>query len=165
MGYLAVWKVQEKMIAELRKAGVAIPDGIMSDLRTARSLISIPQTDQPSVIEVYLTNVESFIITQSEKHLGAKLANEWLNKLGHTGKTADKPEDITRFIPGIPRGKKWMRIKPTEELPAEALKYMVNGLELSYRVQHDGYLLVYGENKPLKNLVRLMAQKQSPRQK
>jgi len=44
MGHLAVWKIQEEMVAELRKKGIAVPEKVMNDLKTARTLIRIPKT-------------------------------------------------------------------------------------------------------------------------
>jgi hypothetical protein len=166
MGYLAVWKVQEEMIADLRKRGVAIPEKTMNDLKTARTLIKIPKTetspeDTTPDIEIHLTNIESFIITEAEKHLGPKCADEWLRKLDKASKATDEPEDKTRFVPGIPRGQKWVRIKPTDELPLETLKTMANGFKLNHKAQQDGHLLVYGEDKPLKDFIAKMTAKQS----
>lgn len=165
MGHLAVWKIQEEMVAELRKKGIAVPEKVMNDLKTARTLIRIPKTEaapeeaQPD-IETCLTNVESFIITQAENHLGPKFADDWLRKLSDASKTADKTEDQARFVPGIPRGRKWIRVKPTNELPLETLKTMADESNLNHKTQQN-QLLIYGEDKPLKDFIEKMTVKQS----
>lgn len=165
MGHLAVWKIQDEMVAELRKKGVAVPDKVMNDLKTARTLIRIPKTEaapeeaQPD-IETYLTNVESFIITQAENHLGPGFADKWLRKLSDASKTTDKIEDQARFVLGIPRGQKWIRVKPTDELPLEILKTMAGESNLNHKTQQN-QLLVYGEDKPLKDFIGKMTAKQS----
>jgi hypothetical protein len=165
MGHLAVWKIQEEMVAELRKKGVAVPDKVMNDLKTARTLIRIPKTEAASEeaqpdIETYLTNVESFIITQAEKHLGPKFADKWLRKLSDASKTTDKIENQARFVLGIPRDQKWIRVKPTDELPLETLKTMAGESNLNHKTQQN-QLLVYGEDKPLKDFIEKMIAKQS----
>lgn len=166
MGHLAVWKTQEEMIADLRKRGVAIPEKIMDDLRTARIVIKISKAetnpeDTAQNMETYLANTESFLITEAEKRFGTKYVDEWLKKLGNASKTIDEPEDKTSFVLGLPREYKWIRVKPTAELPLETLKTMANELELTYKIQHDGYLLIYGKDKPIRGFVRKMAAKQS----
>lgn len=165
MGHLAVWKIQEEMIAELRKIGIAIPDKVMNDLKMTVTLIRIPKMEEPpeeaqSDIETYLANVESFIITEAEKHLGSELANKWLRKLSNASKTTDRNEDQIRFVTGLPRDQKWIRIKPTGDLPLGTLKTMADESKLRHRTQQN-QLLVYGEDKSLKAFVGKMAAKQS----
>ncbi len=165
MGHSAVWKIQEEMIADLRKRGITIPEKIMNDLKTAKTIIRISKAasleDTAQNIETYLANIESFLITEAEKLFGTEYADEWLRKLDKAGKTADEPEDNTRFVPEFPREQKWIRVKPTNDLPLEMLKIMADELKLAYKAQHDGYLLVYGEDKPVKDFVKKMTAKHS----
>jgi len=166
MGYLAVWRIQEEMIADLRKRGVTILEKIMNDLKTAKTLIGISKAetspeDTTRNIETHLANIESFLITEGEKHFGTEYADEWLRKLSKASKTPDEPEDQTRFVPGLPREHKWIRVKSTDELPLETLKTIATELGLAYKAQNDGYLLVYGEDKPLKDFVKKMTAKHS----
>lgn len=168
MGHSAVWKIQEEMIADLRKREVAIPEKIMNDLKTAKTIIRISKADTSledtaQNIETYLANIESFLITEAEKLCGTEYADEWLRKLDKAGKTADEPEDNTRFVPGFPREQKWIRVKPTDDLSLEMLKTMADELKLAYKAQHDGHLLVYGEDKPMKDFVKKMTAEHSSR--
>jgi hypothetical protein len=166
MGHLAVWKTQEEMLVDLRKRGFAIPEKIMNDLKTARIIIKISKAetnpeDAAQNVEIYLANIESFLITEAEKRFGTKYADEWLKRLSNAGRTIDEPEDKTRFVPGLPREYKWLRVKLTAGLPLRTLETIANELELTYKTQYDGYLLIYGKDKPIRDFVKKMTAKQS----
>jgi hypothetical protein len=165
MGYLGVWKVLEEMILEFRKRGITIPTEVMDNLKSARTLIKILKAD-PSrgetmqKIEEYLSNVESYLISEAQKKFGVEYVDKWLKKLDEASmRFPDLEEEETRFVPGLPREQKWIRVKPSAELPMEKLKLLAKELNLSSELQGDGYLLVYGEDESLKEFVKKMAKK------
>jgi hypothetical protein len=165
MGYLAVWKVLEEMILEFRKRGITIPTEVMDNLKSARIMIKILKAD-PSrgetmqKIEEYLSNVESYLISEGQKKFGVEYVDKWLKKLDEASiRFPDLEEEETRFVPGLPREHKWIRVKPSAELPMEKLKLLAKELNLSCELQGDGYLLVYGEDESLKEFVKKMAKK------
>jgi hypothetical protein len=165
MGYLAVWKVLEEMILEFRKRGIAIPVEVRDNLKSARTMIKILKAD-PSrgetmqKIEEYLSNVESYLISEGQKKFGVEYLDKWLKKLDEASmQFPDLEEEETRFVPGLPREHKWIRVKPSAELPMEKLKLLAKELNLSCELQGDGYLLVYGEDERLKDFVKKMAKK------
>jgi hypothetical protein len=165
MGYLAVWKVLEEMILEFRKRGITIPTEVMDNLKSARTMIKILKAD-PSrgetmqKIEEYLSNVESYLISEGQKKFGVEYVDKWLKKLDEASiRFPDLEEEETRFVPGLPREQKWIRVKPSAELPMEKLKLLAKELNLSCELQGDGYLLVYGEDESLKEFVKKMAKK------
>jgi hypothetical protein len=165
MGYMAAWKVLEEMIADFRKKGVAVPAEIMSDLRSAKTLISVLKADVSRVdtsqkIEEYLLHVESYLVSEGQKLFGAEYVEEWLKRLDEaTRKISEEEEEETRFIPGIPRQRKWIRVKPSSELSMEKLKALADEAHLLYDVQNDGCLLVCGEDEGIKDFVKKMATK------
>jgi hypothetical protein len=165
MGYLAVWKVLEEMLADLRKRGQTIPTEIMSDLKSARTMITILQADTSrgetiQKIEEHLSSVESYLLSEGQKMLGTDYVDEWLARLDEASrKTLEEEEERKRFIPRVPREQKWIRVKPTDELSIEKLKIVAGKSNLSYEVQNDGYLLVYGEKERIKEFVKKMATK------
>jgi hypothetical protein len=165
MGYMAAWKVLEQMIADFRKKGAAVPAEIISDLRSAKTLISVLKADVSRVdtsqkIEEYLLHVESYIVSEGQKLFGAEYVEEWLKRLDEASrKISEEEEEETRFIPGIPREHKWIRVKPSAELSMEKLKLLADESHLLYHVQNDGCLLVYGEDKNIKDFVKKMATK------
>jgi hypothetical protein len=167
MGYLDAWKVLEQMVADFRKRGITVPAEIMNDLKSAKTLINISKAD-PSLmdtsqkIEAYLLNLESYLVSQGQK-FGAKYVEEWLGKLDEASQKPHEEkvmeEEETRFIPGIPRDQKWIRVKPTAELTVEEIEALAKEANLLFNVQSDGCLLVYGEDERIKEFVKKMATK------
>ncbi len=164
MGYLAVWKILEEMITDFRKRGVAIPANIVSDLKSAKTLINVLRADPSRLettqkIEEYLNNVESYLISEGQR-FGEKYVEEWLKRLDDASRRVfEEEEGESRFVPGLPREQRWVRVKPSGEMPIEALKALANELNLSFNVQKDGCLLVYGEDERVKDFVKKMATK------
>ncbi|MCS7114349.1 MAG: DUF2096 family protein [Nitrososphaerota archaeon] len=165
MGYLSVWKVLEEMITDFRKRGIVVPTSVVGDLKYARTLINVLKADPSSPetsqrIEEYLCNVESYLISEGLEKFGNMYVEEWLKRLDEASKKVfDDEEEEVRFIPGIPREQRWIRIRPSEDVSIEALKALAEELNLSVNVQKDGCLLVYGEEELVKNFVKKMATK------
>jgi hypothetical protein len=163
MGYIAVWKVLEEMATDFRKKGLTIPKEVMNDLKSAKTLIKVLNADPKrgetaQKIEEYLGNVESYLIFEGERNFGCKYVDEWLRRIDEAGKTTSEEEE-TRFIPGLPREQKWIRIKPSAELSLERLRNLAEESNLSCKIQDDGYLLVYGEENRIKDFVKKIATK------
>ncbi|PMB74207.1 hypothetical protein C0199_00800 [Candidatus Bathyarchaeota archaeon] len=163
MGYLAVWKVLEEMITDLKKKGATVPANVLNDLRYARTLINVLKADPTRLetsqkIEEYLNNVEAYVISEGQK-FGDKYIEGWVKRLEEASRKVLDEEEETRFVPGLPREQRWIRIKPSEDIPVEALKALAGELNLSFKVQRDGFLLVYGEDERLKDFVKKMATK------
>ena len=164
MRYLAAWKVLEEMITDFRRRGIVVPAEIMSDLRSAKTLINVLKADPSHVdtsqkVETYLLNVESYLVSEGQKMFGTGYVEEWLKRLDEASKKILEKEEEKTFIPGVPREHKWIRVKPSTELPIEKLKTLAEESHLSYNVQNDGCLLVYGEDKRIKEFVKKMATK------
>jgi hypothetical protein len=167
MSHMAVWKVLEEMITDFRKRGLAIPAEVMNELKSAKTMITILKADTSrgetaQKIEEHLGNVESYLLSKGQKMFGTEYFDKWLKRLDEASReTLEKAEEeeTKRFIPGLPREHKWIRIKPTAELPLENLKVMAEKSQLSYKTQNDGYLLVYGEEACIKEFVKKMARK------
>jgi hypothetical protein len=161
MGYLAVWKVLEEMITDFRKKGITVPKTVLSDLKYAKTLINVLRADPSHLdtsqkVEEYLRSVESYLISEGQKKFGSRYIEQWLNRLDEASKEVFEKEE-TRFIPGLPREQKWIRVKPSDELSIEKLKALAEELNLSYNVQNDGYVLFCGEDKDIKDFVKKVA--------
>jgi hypothetical protein len=164
MGYSATWKVLEEMVADFRKRGKTVPPSVMDDLKSAKTMIQISRaerrpTDTVMKIEEYFVNVESYLVSEGKKQFGVKYVDPWLCRLEEASKASDEAEEETRFIPGIPRGEKWVRVKPTAELSIEKLKALASESKLSHKLQVDGCLLVFGKVEDVKDFVKKMATK------
>ena len=159
MSYEERWKNLADLLAELQERGEKIPAEVMNDLRSAKTLIQVlkadpTHTENISRIDTYMRNVESYAIFAAEKR-GTETVDEWLKKLDT--KRAQKKEDQatgSRFSSGVPRDKSWMRIKISDETPLEDVKNLVNENKLSYKIQENGYMLLYGDEKNIKSFVK-----------
>jgi hypothetical protein len=167
MGYLAVWKVLEEMITDFRKKGITVPVDIMSNLRHAKTLINVLRADPSHLetgqkVEEHLRSVESYLVSEGQKRLGTAYVEEWIKRLDEASvKAVEEEEKETRFISGVPREQKWIRVKPYDELPIEGLKALADELNLSYNVQNDGCLVVYGKEEQMKDFVKKMTTRYS----
>jgi len=165
MGYLAVWKVLEEMIADFRKKGLTIPAEVMNNLKSANTMIKIlkadsSRTENVQKIEEYLGSVESYLVSEGQRIFGTGYVDGWLKLLNEASrKTFGEEEEETRFVSGLPRDKKWIRVKPSAELPLESLKLLAAKSKLSCKIQDDGYLLVLGKDERIKEFVKKMTTK------
>ena len=163
MSYEEKWKILADLLTELQERGEKIPADVINDLRSAKTMIQVlkadpTHTENISRIDTYMTGVESYIIFAAEK-LGTETVEEWLKKLKDT-ETVKKKEDRvagSRFSLGAPRDKSWMRIKISDDTPLEDVKNLVKESKLSYKMQKNGYILVYGNGNNIKSFVRMMA--------
>lgn len=162
MNYSATWKVLDKMIAELRGKGAEIPEEIVSDLRYAKTLINILKAD-PSNFEVNrrleesIQAVESYLISEAMKH-GNEYVDAWLKRLEEAERKNVENFEECRFVPGLPRDKKWIRVKISDKDFQNTLMHIAEEAQLSFQLQEDGYMLVYGEDEEkLKNFLKKIA--------
>ncbi|MEM3695140.1 MAG: DUF2096 family protein [Candidatus Bathyarchaeia archaeon] len=168
MGYLSAWKVLEEMAVEFRKKGIPIPQEVMSDLKSAKTLINILKVDPTCVetsqkIEELLMKVESRLVSEGQKKFGSEYVEDWLRKVDEAIQKPHEEEEEAeiRFIPGLPREHKWIRVKPSPDMPIEKLKRLAEESSLSYEVQKDSCLLVYGEEACLKDFIKRVAAKRA----
>jgi hypothetical protein len=162
MGHLAVWKVLEEMIIEFRKRGLPIPVTVMNDLKSARTMIKIVNVDASrgetaQKAEEYLGNVESYLVTEAQKEFAPEYIDEWLRRLEEAScEICEEEGEEPRFISGLPRDQRWIRVEPLASLPLEKLKQLAKESNLSCSVQEDGRLLVYGKAEDIKGFVKKM---------
>jgi len=162
MGYLAMWKVLEEIITEFRKKQLSIPEKVMNDLKAAKTMIQIVNADSGHgennlKIEEYLGSVEAYLVTEAQKHFAPEHIDQWLKRLEIANcEICEENAEETRFIAGVPRDQKWIRIEPLANLPVEKLKQLAKETNLSTSIQKDGRMLVYGQAEDLKEFVKKM---------
>jgi hypothetical protein len=163
MDYSATWKALEEMIVDLRKKGMVIPARIISDLKSAKTLINVLEADSSHVdtaqkVEQYLLTVESYLISEGEKIFGTEYVRERLKRLDDASRIVlREKEEEAKFVTGVPREHRWIRVRPSTELPIEKLKVLAEESKLSCNVQNDGFLVVHGKAEHLKEFVEKMA--------
>ena len=164
-----VWQTLADLITEFRKRGETIPTNVMEDLRSAKTLLQVLRADQnhteniPS-IEMYLGNVESYLFFEAQKKFGTKFTENWMLKIkeAREKKTAEAkpaPSPSSKFVPGLPRGQKWVRVQISKETPEKEIKKLAEETGLFSRLQNDGYMLVYGEDEKLKLFLKKTQEK------
>lgn len=162
MGYLAVWKVLDEIITEFRKKQLPVPERVMNDLKAARTMIKIVDASEGHgenslKIDEYLGSVEAQLITEAQKHFAAEHIDKWLRRLETANcETGEDNAEETRFIAGVPRHQKWLRVEPLANLPAEKLRQLAKETNLSVSTQNDGRMIVYGQAENLKDFVKKM---------
>jgi len=173
MGYEAVWKVLEEIVIELRKKGVATPPNVMNDLKSAKVLIKVldaserDRGDTAPKIEQYLGSVEAYLVTEAQKTFPPAHIDAWLRRIeeancdmcqtcGVRKETKEKVEE--KFVTGVPRDQKWIRVEPLARLPAEKLKQLAGETSLFFREEKDGHLIVYGSAENIKRFVKRMVE-------
>jgi hypothetical protein len=153
------------MIADFRQKGIAIPEQVMSDLKSAKTSLKILTADPNNEenlrkIDEYMTKVESFLVSEGQDKVGTEYAGKWLTLLHEAGmKKLDETEERPRFIAGAPRQKKWVRVSPTPEVQIDSLVEMADQMRLVHETQKDGSLLVCGDERGIKDFVKNLASK------
>jgi len=134
----------------------------MNDLKSARTMIKIINVDESrgetaQKAEEYLGNVEAYLVTEAQKKLAPEYIDEWLRRLEEAScETCEEKREESRFISGLPRDQKWIRVQPLASLPLEKLKQLAEESNLSCSVQEDGRLLVHGKAEDIKEFVKKM---------
>jgi len=165
MGYSEAWKVLADLVVEFRKRGETIPANVMTDLRSAKTMIQVFKADPTHVenipqIEAYLESVESYLFLAAEEKYGARFVEEWMEKLSQARRKVEETrETVSKFVPGLPRGKHWVRVQISKDTPQKEIERLAKEKNLSCKMQKNGYMLVYGNIKSIKSFVKTVAEK------
>jgi hypothetical protein len=168
MGLNQVWKTLDSLMAEFRRRGKPAPANIIEDLRSARTMMQVLKADPKRAeniptIEMYLGNVESYLIFEAHQRFGSEFAEEWMQKLHDARKISDADEEpletSSKFVAGVPRDQKWLRFQISDEMPEREIKRLAGECGLSTRIQPDGYVLVYGDDSSIKLFIQKTSEK------
>jgi hypothetical protein len=161
---IASWKLLEDMMLELKKAGTAIPPKVVDDLRTTKSLLELSCTegshgDAIQKAEEYLANVEAYIMTEGQSVFGEEKVDGWLRQIeeANVEVCAEPRRAEDKFVTGVPRDQKWVRVEPLGEWTKEKIVQFAGEHSLQVKPQADGKLVVYGQPENLKAFVKKMA--------
>ena len=152
MGHnMATWKLLEDMMLELKKKGVVIPANVMEDLRAAKSMIKLscmPNSHGETIqkAEEYAANVEAYLINQAQETFDSQTADQWLRRLEEANaEVCEEKTAETKFVTGVPRDQKWVRVEPLANLPSSRIKQIAKEQNLTVNSQKDGRLVVFGQ--------------------
>jgi hypothetical protein len=166
MDYLALWKVFEELITELKKKGINITDQTMKKLRGSRATINIyaadPSYQQTSAdLMTQLTELEMELMTLAEQEIGYEFANDWLEKIDAARKAEPSTPALYKGFPqGVPRSDYWIRFTVGDTIPLDELQKMAAEYKLSIKEESSDQVLVHGEKNKVKQLVKTMTEKQ-----
>jgi hypothetical protein len=120
------WRTLADLFTELQKKDEKILPTILTDLRSAKTMIEILKVDPAHVenipkIESLLGNVEAHLILVAEERSGLDYAESWIRKLEEARKAivvekANKPQ---KFVTGVPKNEQWVRIQLSEQTPSK----------------------------------------------
>ncbi len=162
MSHTATWKVLEDLMIELRKKGVSIPPEVINDLRSAKLMIKISEAegsrgDASQKVEEYLGSVESCLITEAQKALSPETVDQWFRRLEEANaETCEEQVEENKFITGVPRDQKWVRVEPVGNLPTKRIQQIAKESNLSVNPQKDGRLVVYGQPECIREFLKKM---------
>lgn len=164
MGHnMASWKLLEDMLLVLKKKGAAIPANIMEDLRAAKSMIKLScmensQGDAMQKAEEYTANVEAYLVTEAQKIISSEAVDQWLRRLEEANAEIceDPKKEESKFVTGVPRDQKWVRVEPINNLSTERIQQIAKEQKLQVNQQKDGRLVVYGQPEDIKVFFKKM---------
>jgi len=149
---------------ELRKNGVDISPKIVDDLRSAKLMIKISESSKgkgeaTQKLEECLGIVESSLIGEAEKVLKPEIIDEWLRRLDESMlQTCEiRPPKENKFVTGVPKDQKWVRIEPLPNVSATRLIQIAKETKLAARQQTDGRLVVYGQQESIQVFLKRIA--------
>ncbi len=164
MGHnMASWKVLEGMLIDLEKKGVKIPENILADLRSAKSMIKLHCTqaigagDALQKAEELSANVEAYLAEEAQKIFGSEKVDAWLRRLEEANaEICEEHASENKYVTGVPRDQKWVRVEPIKDLPAGRILEIAEKQNLQVKSEKDGRLVVYGQPEGIKAFVKQM---------
>ncbi len=174
MGHtMAAWKTLEDLLIELRTKNVQIPVNVLEDLRAARSMIELSckegvHGEAVAKAEEYTANVEAYLITKAQEVLEPKEVDGWFKRLEAANAPSvcivgqEAMDNGKKFVVGVPRGQKWIRIETDSKFPEEYIFKLAEKYNLTVNKQADGRLIVYGQPDDVKAFVKQVAAETAP---
>jgi len=148
----------------------------MSDLKSAKTMIRLIDAAEEGRgeigprIEQYMASVEAYLITEAQKCFPSERIDEWLRRLQVSscdvcaGQPKTTETEESRFVPGLPRDQKWVRVTPINSLPAEKLKQLADETNLQVKPEKDSHMIVFGKAEDIKQFIKKMTQQASKEQ-
>jgi hypothetical protein len=171
MGHtMAAWKTLEDLLIELRKKDVKISANVIEDLRAARSMIELicsegTHGDAVEKAEAYTANVEAYLVNEAQKVLEPKELDNWFKRIEQANLQTDKEEGAGegKFVIGVPRGQKWIRIETTKNVPEAYVLKLAEERGLAVTKQPNGRIVVHGQPGDVKAFVKQVATETAPK--
>ena len=147
---------------ELKKKGVVIPPNVINNLRSAKLMIKISESedstgDVSQKVDEYLGSVESYLVSEAQKTLDSQVVDLWLRRLEEAyAETCVEKTEEKKFVTGVPRDQKWVRVEPNGNLGCQIIEQMAKESNLVTTTQKDGRIVVYGQPDGIKTFLKKM---------
>lgn len=168
LNYDNVCKRLDELMVELLNKGFNIPEHLFGDLNAGRRLVNVLRMNtDPSEPDLamesspYLQTVEMNLLTIAEEGLGKDFAETWQKKIIEAYQTHDS--DVGKsatYISGIPKTDHWVRLKTSEITADSELYEQIENLNLGFKPQDGGYLLIHGGKEDVKAFIKEIRQKE-----
>jgi hypothetical protein len=108
--------------------------------------------------EEYTANVEAYLVTEGQKRFGPERVDGWLRQLEEANVEfcQEKQGKQEKFVVGVPRDQKWVRVEPLKNLPTQRIQQIAREQNLQVQTQSDGKLVVYGQPEAIKTFLKAM---------
>jgi len=167
LSHAETWKILEEIIIEFRKKSIAVPEHVMDDLKSAKTMTKLLETGEGQgeigpKVEQYLSSVEAYVVTEAEKNFPPERIDAWLRRLEAStcdvcaDRAKPTPKESPRFVAGLPRDQHWVRVNPIASLPREKLEELAKDSGLAVKVEEDGHLIVYGQAEDIHLFMKTM---------
>ena len=168
MNYEYLWKALEALAIELKGTGLDVQETIQ-DLKSAKTLFTVQHADpdSPTAVEaqLYLDKAEANLLSLAEPCRGKKYVDNWLKVIEEARQKGmgETSKPLRSFVPGVPKGQDWVRIKTSELVTEKDEKATAVRLELECKPQEQESILVYGKSDNIKKFIREIAEKARPK--
>jgi len=165
--YEGIWSTLCELVATLRKLDVVVPAETSTELRSAKALISSYRTDPEAThiltqVQEHLKRAERTLIEIAQKTGYSKTAKEFLERLDKVRRGDLKPSRAggeIRFIPGLPRSGRWIRIRISPQTPLSRIEEVASKSRVSVKPHEEGYVLASGRSEDLREFIRVLRSK------
>ncbi|MFH0749116.1 MAG: DUF2096 family protein [Candidatus Bathyarchaeota archaeon] len=172
MDYEKLWETLETLMIELAEKRVQIPQEFKEDLKSAKTFISIFQTDPSDLtvvteIELFLGKIEPSLLYLAESDVNPEYADEWVKKINdaRVGQQTERVSATSKFVSGASMGEHWIRIKALGLINDKELRELSEKFSLSCETQENGYLLIRGKEENVKSFVKEVGERIKKREK
>ncbi|MDQ1279560.1 MAG: hypothetical protein QG670_822 [Thermoproteota archaeon] len=166
VGYAALWKMLDVLITEFKRRGGAVPQELIEELRTSKSMISILDADPSSIdtiteVEILLGKIESTLLYLAEADFGKEYANEYSKRIIDARAGFSDQDNIfsPRFVTGIPRGMDWIRFKTDDNMNRTEVEELAHNFGLLSRQQDNDSVIIYGDKEKIREFIQRVAEK------
>ena len=165
MNYEYLWRELEALVIDMRSKGKEVPNEVVEDLKSAKTLITIQSVDPSSSVNVdvedYLRRTEAALMSNAEYYWGKEYAEQWLRRIQDAKARGlrEYPKKQVGFVSGIPKRDEWVRVKVTDLVDPKVLDVIAQAVGLSKRVGSADTVLFYGSPEKVKSFIKQLTEK------